>query len=756
MPTQFNRTIRFQPKRETPLDEFNFDGGLVTDAHETKLEKNQSPDVRNVTFNDSRSIKTRNGYLRYNGNPIGAAADQSNTGSSTGSIALDAVGDYVAQTFEASGAISCVQVDVYMEMETSGEEQYVRAELWSTSGGAPSIIIDNGSGQIKLVSGDSETAYSYRFRVPASISASTTYAVVVKPFVRGSTQSVNQVNVHHTGTAYANGSVYTSTDSGLNWTADANKDLRFVVYAGGDTGSTGLLRFYGDGGIQQLIEKVGTTLYRGNDGTGAMTSISLGNGSSLNSANFIDYTISNGTLLLVDNASRIQKYRGSTNSNYTTGTITATNGSATVTGSGTSWNTTTNAEVGEYIKLPDGKWYKITAIGSDTSLTIEVEYQGSTLAGQTYTISPWGEVQGDLNSSTAITSLIRPTPISIANHVNRIWTLEDNTLRFSALDTSIDGEHFNDWDTANNAGTIIIPAGKGDTGTGLYSLGNALFVFQRRSIWAVYGNSPSNFELRNITNEVGMIDKRTLVEYGEVLLFLSDSGVQMFDGSNPRNISDGVVNKLINSWANKTSPAATLWDNKYVIAYTPSGGSRNSEALFYDLVRDKWGKVTGLYVSAWSNWIGGTDTGQVYCASSNQGSIYRWDTGGHDDGYEIHTLYDTPSLGFGANVNDKTLKKFYIQQLAQGDHNMTVTMFTDISASETVSTINLSGGDTSLWDVMEWDTDSWSSEGTLLTNRIAEFQGLAKYVRFRIEQEGYDEGIECLGITMTARVRRLS
>lgn len=755
MPTNLKRDIRFRSQPEQVVEEFDFVGGLVTDAHETKLQPNQSPNLSNVIFNDTGSIKTRNGYLRYNTDPIGIASDQANTGASTGSLAIDAVGDYVAQTFQASGAISTVQVDVYMAMQTANQEQLVRVELWSTAT-TPSAILTNGKGQIKLVSGTSETKYSFRLRIPQSLSAATSYAIVVKPVVSGSSQTVNQVNVYHRGSTYANGQVYTSVDSGLNWTGDSAKDLRFEVFSGGNTGVTGLTRFYTDTGIQQLLAKVGTSIYRGNDGTGAMTAITFPSGVALTSANFLDTTISNNTLLVVDDSNRIKKYRGSTNANYSTGTITVTNGDATITGSGTVWNTATNAEVGEYIQLPDSKWYKIASIASDTSLEIELSYQGSTLAGQSYVISPWGEVQGKLNSSTAVTGLIRPTPSSIENHINRIWTLEGNTLRFSVLDTSVTEEHFNDWDTSNNAGTIIIPSGRGDTGTGLYSINGYLYIFQKNAIWEIFGNSPNNFELRNISNEVGATSKRTIVEYDRYLVFFSGKDIYLFDGANLKNLTDGRINNLIDSWANTTSPSATLWGNRYILSYTPSGGSTNSEAIFYDFTRGIWGKMDATYANVWSNWNGGSDTGQIYFGSSNQGTIYRWDIGGHDDGYEIATLYDTPSLSFGAGMNDKAIKKFYLQQLALGDWDMNVTQLSNISETEIPGeAINLSTGDSALFDVAEFDVDSFPSEGTLITTRVAEFQGLAKYFKFRLEQEGYQEGIEVLGLTGTARMRRL-
>lgn len=80
---------------------------------------------------------------------------------------------------------------------------------------------------------------------------------------------------------------------------------------------------------------------------------------------------------------------------YTTGTITtATNASASVVGSGTSW---TAGMVGKYLRitagnaanLGDGLWYKISAVGSATAITLSAVYTGVSISGGTanYTIS---------------------------------------------------------------------------------------------------------------------------------------------------------------------------------------------------------------------------------------------------------------------------------------------------------------------------------------------------------------------------------
>ena len=71
---------------------------------------------------------------------------------------------------------------------------------------------------------------------------------------------------------------------------------------------------------------------------------------------------------------------------YRTGTISVTNGSTTVTGSGTSW--VAGAGIGEALYAPDGRIYEIANIASNTSLTLASAYLGANQSGQSYAIIP--------------------------------------------------------------------------------------------------------------------------------------------------------------------------------------------------------------------------------------------------------------------------------------------------------------------------------------------------------------------------------
>ena len=65
------------------------------------------------------------------------------------------------------------------------------------------------------------------------------------------------------------------------------------------------------------------------------------------------------------------------------GTISVSNGSATVTGSGTAF---TDWGPGDRILLPDTNWYTISAVASATSLTITENYPGPNASGESYSL----------------------------------------------------------------------------------------------------------------------------------------------------------------------------------------------------------------------------------------------------------------------------------------------------------------------------------------------------------------------------------
>ena len=76
---------------------------------------------------------------------------------------------------------------------------------------------------------------------------------------------------------------------------------------------------------------------------------------------------------------------------YSTGTVTVANGSTSVTGAGTSWTPTTNAQLeSRWIQISqtagDNLWYQVQSVNSTTSITLYQPYQGINVSGGSYTL----------------------------------------------------------------------------------------------------------------------------------------------------------------------------------------------------------------------------------------------------------------------------------------------------------------------------------------------------------------------------------
>lgn len=96
---------------------------------------------------------------------------------------------------------------------------------------------------------------------------------------------------------------------------------------------------------------------------------------------------------------------------YRAGTVSVTNNSTAVTGSGTAW--VTAAAIGETFLGPDGQSYEIVALNSATSLSIAPAYKGSTASGQNYALMP---TQGYLRDLAAAAAALVESYSSVKNN----------------------------------------------------------------------------------------------------------------------------------------------------------------------------------------------------------------------------------------------------------------------------------------------------------------------------------------------------
>jgi len=101
---------------------------------------------------------------------------------------------------------------------------------------------------------------------------------------------------------------------------------------------------------------------------------------------------------------------------YKTGTVKVTNNSNAILGAGTAF--ISNSRVGDAFRGPDGAWYEVTNIASDTAISISPHYQGSTVVAGTYALVPMqGYVKDSADQLRAATSIIGSTATDMSGQV---------------------------------------------------------------------------------------------------------------------------------------------------------------------------------------------------------------------------------------------------------------------------------------------------------------------------------------------------
>lgn len=89
---------------------------------------------------------------------------------------------------------------------------------------------------------------------------------------------------------------------------------------------------------------------------------------------------------------------------YKTGTVNATQGSNAIIGTGTAF--ISNSRVGDAFRGPDGEWYEVINIASDTAMSISPSYQGASTVSDDYSIAPMQGYVKDTADALRAASLV--------------------------------------------------------------------------------------------------------------------------------------------------------------------------------------------------------------------------------------------------------------------------------------------------------------------------------------------------------------
>ena len=126
----------------------------------------------------------------------------------------------------------------------------------------------------------------------------------------------------------------------------------------------------------------------------------------------------------------------------------------------------------------------------------------------------------------------------LAVHDNRIYAASNinNALSFSAL------RIYNDWTTANDAGEKYVDTEDGEFASGLAAFNNHIVYFKNHSMHELYGSGPLDYSFQTISEQIGCLSHRSIVEIKGVLYWLGKEGIYAYAGGTvPSLISEPFI-----------------------------------------------------------------------------------------------------------------------------------------------------------------------------------------------------------------------
>lgn len=132
----------------------------------------------------------------------------------------------------------------------------------------------------------------------------------------------------------------------------------------------------------------------------------------------------------------------------------------------------------------------------------------------------------------------------------------------------------------------------GDVITCMKSYYNKLLIFKYRSTHELSGDGPSNFSLRQITEEYGCLNNRCAITFEGRCWYLDKKGIVEYNGNNPLLVSWKVEEKFqaMNQTA-AISEAVMCYvksRNEIWCAIPVNGSTVNNLTIVYDLVTQSW------------------------------------------------------------------------------------------------------------------------------------------------------------------------
>jgi hypothetical protein len=238
---------------------------------------------------------------------------------------------------------------------------------------------------------------------------------------------------------------------------------------------------------------------------------------------------------------------------------------------------------------------------------------------------------------------------------------------------------------------------------------DALIIFCKRSIWALYGDGRTinDYELKKINVPSGCIAPNSVQVVGNNIFYLSDDHVYSLFSTDENFISAEIISNVKETGSSvektlksiplsdKEKAVGTYFDNKYYLSF-PSGLT-----LVFETTLGAWTKYTNIQANSFLNRDG------VLFFSSNTGYIYKFDENVYsDDGQPIPFSITTKNMDFGYEVQDKKFRRLWVIARQFDEFSSEFNVKAKIDYVETNIT-EISTDQSMVWGEGDWGETHW-------------------------------------------------
>lgn len=300
-----------------------------------------------------------------------------------------------------------------------------------------------------------------------------------------------------------------------------------------------------------------------------------------------------------------------------------------------------------------------------------------------------GTVETTLNGAGAPTN-----PKYSAFYRNRL-VLSGYSANTSAITVSSPND---DTNYAAISGAVEINVG--DVVTGIKTFREVLYIFCTNSIKKLIGSSIADFEIQDVTKNIGCIGHDTIQEIGGDLIFLAQDGLRSMAATeriddielglvstNIQPIITPILGQAIDDYL--FSSCAVRNKSQYRLFVNNPSYDEANNLNYLGKFQDSPTIPQGNY--EWATIIGV----KPYCADSDytndqeysiighptNGYVYRMESGSTFDGTNIVAIYRTPDITFTSDQADATIRKVFhklaVYSQVEGDFALEVSLKLD-------------------------------------------------------------------------------